>query len=466
MAAARKDVKLLKGVFGDKFDAVKAALEAGAVPGMSASGKEVQLLKGLFAGNFDAAKAALEAGADANGSPDQPLTPIVIATLADHADIVESLLEHGADPDRPVTEGTPSRVSGVLLSDLIETMHGERVLHIAARYGKIEIVRLLLKQCRADPNVVDGSGCTPLMATCESPDVSMEVVRLLLEAGADPNVAQEKGYTPMHRVAYHGHTDLVDMLYSRAPSTLNGCASNGMTPLYMACFGGHQGMVSTLLSLGARQLPLDSCGFIPLMRATQKGFVGVVRILISDKQMREVGRSDLTMINSLHAAVCARQGVILRLLLTVHGEERRSMWANLDLDGRYLLHYGAGLCYPAAVSVLLEAGADEAARDSEGRIPADVIGLDFGRDYIHQVDHGEGVAIFRMLQRGPAYRARSWAWPSDEEANAGNGVGGNTAAAVLSSSLSMKSAPVFGVRIFRPKENSSTSKIFVRLVDR
>ncbi|CAN0597203.1 unnamed protein product [Laminaria digitata] len=63
------------------------------------------------------------------------------------------------------------------------------------------------------------------MATCDSSHVCGEVVRLLLEAGADPVLAQAKGLTPLHVVALHGHTDLVDTLHSRAPATLNRCAT-------------------------------------------------------------------------------------------------------------------------------------------------------------------------------------------------------------------------------------------------
>ncbi|CAM9177887.1 unnamed protein product, partial [Laminaria digitata] len=67
-------------------------------------------------------------------------------------------------------------------------------LHIAARNRDVEMVRLLLKRSRADPNVIDNKGYTPLMATCismhvgtcRSTRISVEVVRLLLEAGADP----------------------------------------------------------------------------------------------------------------------------------------------------------------------------------------------------------------------------------------------------------------------------------------
>lgn len=59
------------------------------------------------------------------------------------------------------------------------------------------------------------------------------------------------------------------------------------------------------------------------------------------------------------------------------------------------------------MKVLLVAGADEAARESQGRIPRDDIEMVLKRG-LH-MDRGKELAVRRMLERGLAYRARSWA---------------------------------------------------------
>ena len=229
-------------------------------------------------------------------------------------------------------------------------------------------------------------------------------------------------------------------------------------------------MVSKLLKLGARQSRqsmtpehLDMC---PLVMATKKGFVGVVRVLVNEGGIRAVG-GNMALVDALATAVLARQGKIVRLLLTADGEEGRSDLANADIGGTRLLHGGAGCCYPAAVSFLLEAGADEAARDSEGRTPQDNIGNACGLGARVQIRRGEDVAVRRMLQRGPAYRARSWKWPSDEETEdaGGGGDGGSVPAAVRWCSPAVKASPVIGVRTFRPKEKSN-GLFFVGLIGR
>ena len=80
-----------------------------------------------------------------------------------------------------------------------------------------------------------------------------------------------------------------------------------------------------------------------------------------------------------------------------------------------------------------------------------------------------------FLQRSPAYRARSWAWSSDEEADAGGSGDDDTAAAAAAAAAVAAAArsappasntpPADGVQIYRPTAKSR-SNLFVRLVGR
>lgn len=428
------------------------------------------LVVAVWTGNLSAAEAALAAGANANyrhPGPPYEYTPIVAATMNSDAGIVKLLLEQGADPDTPTTVETLVPRSGAVSA-------GKRALHIAANSGHVEIVRLLLKQGHADPNTTDSGGCTPLMvAFSRMITPPADVVRLLLEAGADPTLAEANGYIPLHGAAQRGHTEFADMLYSRALFTLDRLSPKGETPLFLACSYDHESMVSKLLSLGAIQPPTLTAR-CPLIEAVIRGFVGVVRVLINEGGIEAVG-GDAVLPRSMGIAVRFGRARILRLLLAVDGQEGR-LWANAVIKGRYLLHDGAGCSVPAAVSVLLEAGADEAPRDSLGRIPGDIIGAYRGRFDDPQMNRGKDVAIRRMLQRGPAYRARSWLWPSDDEEETDatvcrdrDAAGAATTPAVTVPSfpptLKTPPPPVISVRIFRPKEKER-SKFFMRLVDR
>lgn len=424
-------------------------------------------MAGVMDGNFGAVEAALTAGANVNGSSGHAFAPIVAAAVANHARMVDFLLEQGADPDMPVTEEL-----SCCCSTSPTALPGGRALQLAAKNNFIDIVRLLLKRSGADPNATDSTGTTPLTAACSSPHICVEVVQLLLEAGADPALPNDRGVTPLHIVAYTGQVELVDMLCAKAPATLNRCSAGGMTPLFAACSEGHQSMVSKLLSLGARQrVTSEDNGLFPLVIAVMKGFFEVARTLVNRGGLEEMGGGHV-LAQALYRAIVCRRPRILTMLLAAEGGEKRSKWANVNIDGRYLLHYGAGCCCHVEVSILLEAGANEAARDDWGRIPQEVIGVDLGRDDEIHKDGVKEAATRRVLQRSPAYRAQSWAWPSDQEEDVGGSGDGEAAgagaarAAVPSSPPAAKTSPVVGVQIFRANEKNIRSNSFVRLVGR
>ncbi|CAN0029717.1 unnamed protein product, partial [Scytosiphon promiscuus] len=89
-------------------------------------------------------------------------------------------------------------------------------------------------------------------------------------------------------------------------------------------------------------------------------------------------------------------------------------------------HFAASCCSRRAAHLLLSAGgADERNVDYRGRCAREVVGV--------FVDAGPEKAarkadLGRMLERGPAFRARSWAWPTPTEAaavgKAGEATGG------------------------------------------
>lgn len=116
-------------------------------------------------------------------------------------------------------------------------------------------------------------------------------------------------------------------------------------------------------------------------------------------------------------------------------------------------------------SAIPDAGANEPAVDRDGFTPRDAIVYRIDRNDLHCANLGDGAAICGMLDRGPAYRARSWAWPLDLKAGdvgTGDSDHDNVVAlavvALLPSLPAMKTPPVHIVSITRPKEKSNTSR--------
>ena len=422
---------------------------------------DIPLWNAVNHGDISAVEVALEAGANVNGHPGQPYAPIVAAIFANHADIVTHLLKQGANPGKTVTieSISPSRAE-------VAQLFGVSALHVAVSVSNVRIIHSLLMSSSASINATDDKGRTPLMTSCMSECITIEVVRLLLEAGADPALADSNGIIPLHMVvSQSGSTALVDMLCSRAPSSVNHRAFNDKTPLYLACRVGHEGAVSKLLSQGAKQLALctniDVC---PLAIAVENGHLGVVRVLMNEGGIPAVG-GVMALPRAMQISIIRHRAIILRLLLTADGEEGRSKWVNVNYEGMCLLHCGAGFCNSIAVSILLEAGALEASRDAAGYIPRDIVGRYLPRGV--RIDPAKAVAIGRMLQRGSAYRARSWAWPSLEYTDATDVAVAATAPAAVVRSVfpAVDIAPGIRVQMFLPKRTTS-GKFFSTLIDR
>lgn len=305
---------------------------------MSFDKNDIRLAHGASIGNYDMVQDAVGAGANVNGSPELPVPPIVAAVLADRANIINVLLDQGADVEKPVVVEEVAYPNHDIICTIIP---GERVLHVAARNGKVEIVRLLLKRSCANVNATDSKGYTPLMATCICQHIFVEVVRLTLEAGADPALAEEVASMPLHVVAYCNHMDLVDMVYAGAPGMLNSCTILGETPLYIACRKGLEDMASKLLSLGARQ-PMrpnesDKC---LLGAAVFGGFLEVMRILIDEGGVMALGERLTVLPRTLCCSVVSGQVRILQLLLT-WGEkearfEGRPWWDYFAFEGKHV----------------------------------------------------------------------------------------------------------------------------------
>ncbi|RIA99322.1 Glycerophosphoryl diester phosphodiesterase family-domain-containing protein [Glomus cerebriforme] len=139
-------------------------------------------------------------------------TPLAIACRFGHSTTAKLLLAYGADPD-------------------IQDEEGESPLHLAARNGSGDCVRLLVglddNEHRNVPdnikNILKSNfkkanmevkenfyGWTPLfLAAMEG---HTECVKVLIQAGADPNVMDNSGWTPHIHAVFRGHSAVKKIL--------------------------------------------------------------------------------------------------------------------------------------------------------------------------------------------------------------------------------------------------------------
>eukprot|EP00933_Yihiella_yeosuensis_P040604 TRINITY_DN3492_c0_g1_i3.p1 TRINITY_DN3492_c0_g1~~TRINITY_DN3492_c0_g1_i3.p1 ORF type:complete len:307 (-),score=88.72 TRINITY_DN3492_c0_g1_i3:38-958(-) len=154
--------------------------------------------------------------------------------------------------------------------------------------GDPAVVSELLRQAGATAlQSVDDEGRTPLLAACSSG--SVELVKLLLEAGADAEVMDRDGQGIALKAAESGSRELLAALLSQGLVDLTECAEDGTTALLSAAGGCREqsaDMVAFLLDgpPGALAAPSleerDERGADALLVAAEAGSVDVVKELL------------------------------------------------------------------------------------------------------------------------------------------------------------------------------------------
>ncbi|MEI2724866.1 MAG: ankyrin repeat domain-containing protein [Verrucomicrobiota bacterium] len=157
-------------------DLLNAFLEAGANPNAVDARGNTALLNAVLSRSPGIVRALLEAGAKSDPHDGSGATPLYSAILTDNADCVEMLLAHGADTEimvngvysslRTAVERGIKKIVEALLEAGAEINakgggDGRTALHQAVEYRDLEMASLLLER-KADPNLRDASGQTPL----------------------------------------------------------------------------------------------------------------------------------------------------------------------------------------------------------------------------------------------------------------------------------------------------------------
>jgi ankyrin repeat protein len=183
-------------------------------------------------------------------------------------------------------------------------------LHIAARYGKAEAVRTLVR-LGARINEKDREGRTPLIeavndsgredvvrlfvelgANLDTRDKSLktaldwaafagkaELVKLLLNGGAKPNPGRgDKRSSPVYWSIAGGNIQVLELLVS-AKADVNAPGID-MSPLSSAALHGRSDFAKILLRAGADPNQADSEGFTSLMSAVAGGSLEIAEMLV------------------------------------------------------------------------------------------------------------------------------------------------------------------------------------------
>jgi len=223
---------------------------------------------------------------------------------------------------------------------------GQSLLHVAADYGSIDVLRVLL-EAGADANSCDDVGNTPLQVAVGHGKIAC--ARELIPH-TDLRISSADGMTALHGSIIGNQPDIFKLLLPhfaddidvrtikpRAPAGPDGPYNS--TPLLIACQGGYHAMVKALLAAGASRTAHRSDSFSCLHRAAQNGHLACVTMLI--------GRADNQKMSPAEIDARANEGQTALYLAALNGH-------------RY------------CCAALLAAGADPAAAAQSGHTALDV----------------------------------------------------------------------------------------------
>ncbi|MBA2650523.1 MAG: ankyrin repeat domain-containing protein [Legionella sp.] len=188
-------------------------------------------------------------------------TPLMYAALRGFDDVVKLLISIGVD----INQIKFNKLSALL---------------IAIQQGHLAVVQELLKSENIDVNLAPG-GISPLYRASESGRV--DFVNLLISKGANPNQLN-KGISALNIAVFKGHLDVVRELLKCENIDVNQ-ESNGASPLFYAANFGRRDLVNLLISKGASLNQLTNKLDSPLLIAVQKGHLDVVQELLNNENI-------------------------------------------------------------------------------------------------------------------------------------------------------------------------------------
>lgn len=182
-------------------------------------------------------------------------------------------------------------------------------LHIVVKLGDLRCTSLLL-EALADVNLTSDAGETAMHMAARRGHV--EILRLLVEGGA--STEPESGRRPIHLAAQGGHAVAVELLLDRGASR-DLVSRDGYAALHLAAENGHLDVVVMLISQGDDVNRATNEGWSSLHLASRRGHSTVVRVLLAARAQVDKTATDGEW-TALHSSVEADQAKVATLLLS------------------------------------------------------------------------------------------------------------------------------------------------------
>ncbi|ESW04124.1 hypothetical protein PHAVU_011G069200 [Phaseolus vulgaris] len=166
----------------------------------------------------------------------------------------------------------------------IKARNGFDALHIAAKQGDLDIVKILMETHSELSMTVDLSNTTALHTAALQGHT--EIVKFLLEAGSSlATIARSNGKTALHSAARNGHVEVVKALLEKEPAVATRTDKKGQTALHMAVKGQNLAVVEELIKADPSTINMvDNKGNTPLHITTRKSRAQIVKLLLGQTE--------------------------------------------------------------------------------------------------------------------------------------------------------------------------------------
>ena len=219
-------------------------------------------------GDLSTARTLIKAGAAINGAGKKGYTPLGMATREDHYDLASMLLEHGADVRMGWKAKSSKETASSVISDngtAAEFNACSTPLHLAAQFGSVELVNLLISSYGARVNASSVAHHDYLRTGPLGLARDDEIAAALLKHGAYVNgdPGEQKDVAPLILAVKDRRVSCARVLLQH--KAIVDCRDrNNCTPLFYACegTGGKVALelVEMLLTSGA-SVAVRSIGF-------------------------------------------------------------------------------------------------------------------------------------------------------------------------------------------------------------
>jgi ankyrin repeat protein len=211
-------------------------------------------------------------------------TALHLATLQAQQAIVEALLKAKANPNIKDSKGRlPVQIAADLdYTSLVRLLVANKSdvpdVFVAAIVGDAERLRVLLKENPAQVRGKNAGGLSPLHLAAREGHV--EAVRILIANGADVKAVEDRYYerTPLHLAVVAAKPAAVAVLLDSGADA-NARDSEGDTALHLAAWSGNEELIKLLLARKANCDVKDNANLTPVELARANGQTKAVRLL-------------------------------------------------------------------------------------------------------------------------------------------------------------------------------------------